>query len=110
MITVAAVLKALYAAGVTLDLQGDKLRVAAPSGAMTDDLRQAIAQNKRALIEAITGEVRRVNSQTGQRFVTRLAKCNRCGLACWGPTGEPDLWGCLVCADAEILNERRCTD
>jgi hypothetical protein len=40
--------------------------------------------------------------QTGERFVTRLYSCPRCGTANWGSTGtrEPDgtdVWACLTC-------------
>ena len=102
--TVATVINTLHAAGATLDIQGDSLLVGAHTESMTPEIRQAITENKAAIIQAITGERHWTHPQTGQAFITRLARCNRCGLACWGSkAGEPETWICLVCTSNEVL-------
>jgi len=49
----ALVLQECARRGVLLTVAGDKLRVEAPPGAVTDVLRQALAREKRAIIEAL---------------------------------------------------------
>jgi hypothetical protein len=48
----------LNARGVTLTVNGEKLQVKAPSGSLTDDLRQALVERKAALLIRLGGVIR----------------------------------------------------
>ena len=51
--TAVEVLTTLRHHGVTLPPSGDRLRVDAPQGALTDDLQQALREHKAALLDLI---------------------------------------------------------
>ena len=92
-----SIIRALHARGVSLSVHGGSIRYDAPPGAMSNDLLDAIRAHKAAIIEALTAERHWTNPRTGQAFVTRLARCERCGFACWGEVGEQSAWACLIC-------------
>lgn len=49
-----ALLSRLAALNVTLTSAGDRLRVEAPAGALTDELRAALAEHKAALLDLLS--------------------------------------------------------
>jgi|SRR5215217_1795044 len=51
-----ALLEDLRRRGVTLEAEGDLLHVEAPAGAITDELRAALVENKGYLVELLTWE------------------------------------------------------
>ncbi|MGF1470299.1 MAG: hypothetical protein ACFB50_00980 [Rubrobacteraceae bacterium] len=51
-----ALLSELRGLGVELGVEGDRLAVDAPAGAITDDLRTALVENKARLIKLLTWE------------------------------------------------------
>lgn len=69
-------------AGVTLSLDGDTVRVSAPRGRLSPELRQAIADHKPALIDGLAGfrqlDAGILDSEAGRRpladIETRLAR------------------------------------
>lgn len=56
--TGAALLVECERLGICITLAGDKLRVEAPPGAVTDALRQALAREKPTIIEALRADAR----------------------------------------------------
>lgn len=46
-------LEQLAARGITLSLDGERVRFRAPEGALTDELRAAIARSRREIIEGL---------------------------------------------------------
>lgn len=48
----------LTARGVLIEAHGDKLRIAAPAGALTANLRQALAEHKAAILAQLAGETK----------------------------------------------------
>jgi hypothetical protein len=53
MVTAPALLTTLRARGVTLTPWGDRVRVRAPSEALTDDVREALRTHKAALLDRV---------------------------------------------------------
>lgn len=72
--------------GVKFSLAGDKLQVDAPAGALTDDLRQAIRDNKPALVALLQSDPPRP-----------IKPCYTCGGTKWWRLPDATFWVCERC-------------
>ncbi len=61
--TIVDLLSQLREAGIQLTLDGDKLKIKAPQGALTDELKEQLKQNKEAIIAFLQGATQEVKSQ-----------------------------------------------
>jgi hypothetical protein len=59
---------------VTLEAEGDLLHVDAPAGAMTDDLRAALVENKGRLLEVLAREQRKLGEAGRRGLVIRWSE------------------------------------
>ena len=73
--TVVELTATLSSRGITLFLDGDALRFRAPKGALTEDLKQRIAEQRAEIVG-------RLQNQGASRAETRGAKCH-CDLNEW---------------------------
>ena len=94
--TATMLIKTLRSANVTLEVHGDKLCLDAPFGILTDDLRQAIRENKPELITLLSQSPD--NSETQSLNNMDKASPKTC-LACGGNDIVVDAAGfyCLDC-------------
>lgn len=81
-----------YLAGkdITLTLDGDNLRIDAPAGVLTDELRQAIRDNKPALVALL-------NSQACAAPPRPIKRCYTCGGKKWWRLRQGTVWVCERC-------------
>lgn len=83
-----AILADLKLNGARVEVVGDKLRCRAPVGVLTPELRQAMAEQKAALLQLLT---------TSQTPASRPpAPCPRCGASDWRNTPDAGRW-CVPC-------------
>ncbi len=87
----------LRSRGITLFVEGDRLRYRGPAGALTDDLRQAVAQNREGLLASL----RRGTCPQCRRPLDEKRRCWRCGFrtcaVCGKDTGSPFVATCAPC-------------
>jgi hypothetical protein len=98
---ISEMLKASIADGIGLSVNDGRVRATPTVKPLSQAFKDALVANKFELAVTISGERHWTNPKAGKRFVTRLAKCNDCGFACWGEVGNQDQWGCLVCRVSE---------
>ena len=67
-------LKDLRQGGVALEADGDRLRVDAPAGVVTEELRTALAKNKRAIIKLLSWERRKLEEAGRRGLIIRWVK------------------------------------
>lgn len=69
-----ALLDELRQRGVTLEADGDRLRVDAPTEGVTEELRNTLAQNKRAIIKLLSLERRKLEEADRRGLVIKWAR------------------------------------
>ena len=74
--SVSELLDELASSGVELSLDGNELRFRDPKGALTDDLRRQIADQRETVIRRLRGQSELDGSPAGE-------KCRRCDMRDW---------------------------
>lgn len=115
---------------IVVSVEQGALRVKAPEGTLTDDLRQAIRERKDALVTILTdkkfgwvkvecpacGTDRDLthdnrwacpNSKCPDVAPRYIKRCSSCGWADWKPTGRYtmdgcEIWDCKMCHDFNV--------
>ena len=105
--TIQEILTTTERAGIVLSAVGDRLRVKAPSGALTDDLRATLAEHKPALLDVLFRlEGMRANTGLVPIPCARLEAIGgpgRC-FSCGDGLGHPGAYGrCVPCEIAAEL-------
>ncbi len=97
--------------GVTLYLDGDQLRFRGPRGALTPELRQAVAQHRAEVVRLLLRPAGQDTPPPPQRFrpsylpcscptATCWPCCNRPCEVCGKPTGSAFIRQCIRCGNA----------
>ena len=72
--TAQALLKELRGLGVELAVEEDRLTIDAPAGAITEDLRNALVDNKPRLLKLLTWEQRKLEKADRRGLVIRRSR------------------------------------
>ena len=91
--TVDEIFSVLDAAGINLWLEGGRLRFRAPAGALTDEVRAAIAAHRSVIIARL---------QLGRRMSAPVAaRCSACDCRDWVDAPSQDGWIRTRCGRCE---------
>lgn len=97
--TIETLLVELNRRDIKLFLAGGKLRLEAPVGALTPELKEAVRQNKTALLMKLREQPSFDSDQAQQLFADALARLNEAypyGAIQWAQAHKPELWeACL---------------
>lgn len=69
-----ALLEELRSRDVRLKADGERLRVDAPAGAITEEFRSALAKNKTAIVKLLSWERRKLEEADRRGLVIRWAR------------------------------------
>lgn len=94
-----AILEALKLCGARVEAVGDKLRCRAPVGVLTPDLRQAIAEQKAALLQLLTTPAPSARSVPDDHHDRLEPPCSICGGTDWRNIPDAGRW-CVPCVVA----------